>query len=211
LKLSEEKSKGELIRAHTATKIGELQDGKDDSEVRATLAKLRRGIGKPPGSDPELWKITLEGLPPKLAGKDGIPSHGELAVHTALTLYAMHQQSKQSKHMSVPGRTLGRAVRSLAMKRNGDNFENDPVKRRFVAAATSNTIQEFSHHLRGLIQLMRAEDVTLDYPELAKDLFGFQFTDGPDRMRLKWGRDFYYNSDSENDDEIEEEKSNEEK
>jgi CRISPR system Cascade subunit CasB len=54
---------------------------------------------------------------------------------------------------------------------------------------------------------MRAEDVTLDYPELARDLFSFQFPDGPDRMRLKWGRDFYYSSDSENDDEIEEEKS----
>jgi CRISPR system Cascade subunit CasB len=93
------------------------------------------------------------------------------------------------------------------MKRNGDNFENGPVKRRFIAAAASETIQEFSHHLRGLIQLMRAEDITLDYPELARDLFSFQFPDGPDRMRLKWGRDFYYSSDSEDDDKTEEEKS----
>jgi CRISPR system Cascade subunit CasB len=120
----------------------------------------------------------------------------------------MHQQSKLPKQMSVPGRTLGRAVKSLAMKR-GNNFENGPVKRRFIAAAASATIQEFSHHLRGLIQLMRSEDVTLDYPELARDLLSFQFPDGPDRMRLKWGRDFYYNSDSEDDGKIKEEISNE--
>jgi CRISPR system Cascade subunit CasB len=201
----------ERIKAHTATKIGELQDGKDDAKVRATLARLRRGVGKPPGSDPELWRITLEGLPPELAGKDGMPSHGELAVHTALTLYAMHQQSNRSKQMSVPGRKFGKAVRSLAMKRDGNNYENGSVKRRFIVAATSKTIQEFSHHLRGLIQLMRAEDVALDYPELAKDLFVVQSPDCSDQMRLKWGQDFYYNSDDENDDEIEEEKSNEQK
>jgi CRISPR system Cascade subunit CasB len=121
----------------------------------------------------------------------------------------MHQQSKLPKQMSVPGRTLGRAARSLAIKRDGVNFECGPAKRRFIAAAASKTIQGFSRHLRGLIQLMRADNITLDYPELAENLYEFQLQDGSDRMRLKWGQDFYYNS--KNYSNIEEEISNEQK
>jgi len=50
---------------------------------------------------------------------------------------------------------------------------------------------ECVHHLRGLVQLLRAEGIPLDYPELAYDLYRYQTLDGTQQVRLLWGQDFY--------------------
>jgi CRISPR system Cascade subunit CasB len=177
------------VRQYVYNKIFHLLTNKNDSATRAILAKLRRGIGKQPGGIPELWEITLGGLPEELTGKGSEATRGEWAVHTALTLYALHQQGKDiSKQcMSQDGQSLGRSLRKLI-----DNEDDEKrIKRRFDAAATSNSLEEFSHHLRGLIQILKSEDIPLDYPALAKELYFFQFPEARDSVRLRWGRDFY--------------------
>jgi CRISPR system Cascade subunit CasB len=177
-------------------KIRELAEGNNESAARATLANLRRGIGKAPGSKPEIWDITLNGLPEELLGRGGVPSRGEWAVHTALTLYALHQQGKDLKKECVnrDGASLGAAVRGL-VKREEDELR---IKRRFDAAATADSLEEFSHHLRGLIQLLKAGDISLDYPTLTKDLYWFQYPDARDSVRLRWGQEFYRYTGSHN-------------
>ena len=41
--------------------------------------------------------------------------------------------------------------------------------------------------------LLRAEDIGLDYPAFAKDLYLWQMSDDSrDAVRLRWGQDFYY-------------------
>ena len=52
----------------------------------------------------------------------------------------------------------------------------------------------FCIFLCGLIQLLRSEDIPLDYVELAGDLYEFQTPDGAARVRLRWGQDFYRNA-----------------
>ena len=170
-------------------KITRMAEGPNEAAARATLAKLRRGVGKAPGGMPELWGITLDGLPEALSGKTDAPSRGEWAVHTALTLFALHQQGKDLKKqcMSKDGEPFGAAVRRLIT--NDDDEKR--VKRRFDAAATSGSLEEFSHHLRGLVQLLKAQDLPMDYPALAEDLCWFQIPDARDSVRLRWGRDFY--------------------
>lgn len=177
-------------------KIGALIHSKNESAMRAMLAKLRRGIGKPPGSMPELWPTTLDGLPEELSGNMGGPTRGEWAVHTALTLFALHQQGKElkGKPMCREGESLGSSVRRL-VKSDDDEAR---VKRRFDVAATSDSPEEFANHLRGLIQLLKADDIPLDYPALAEDLYLFQFPDAKDSVRLRWGRDFYRTSSKDN-------------
>lgn len=177
------------IKAFIKYQIIRLSESKNDAAVRGILAKLRRGIGKYPGSIPELWSITLDGLPENLSRKSDEPTFGEWAAHTALTLYALHQQGKDLKQncMSKEGEFLGTSLRKLVI----DESDEKRVKRRFDAAATSDSLEEFSHHLRGLIQLLKAEDIPLDYPELATELYRFQFSESRDSVRLKWGRDFY--------------------
>jgi len=183
-------------RAFVKYKISRLSGTQNEPAARALLAKLRRGIGKAPGSMPEIWNVTLDGMPEALSGKGGDPTPGEWAVHTALTLYALHQQGKDLKHqcMSKDGYFLGISLRKLIS--NDDDEQR--VKRRFDAAATSTSPEEIAHHLRGLVQILKAEDIPLDYPALTEDLYWFQLPDVRDAVRLRWGRDFYRMSKEDN-------------
>ena len=114
----------------------------------------------------------------------------EWAVSGALTLYALHQQGAQ-RSMQADGQRLGMAIRKLA---GNDTDRLKAVQRRFNAFATARSMPECLHHLRGLIQLLRSEDIPLDYVELAGDLYEFQTPDGAARVRLRWGQDFYRNA-----------------
>lgn len=171
-------------------KITRLSHINNASMLAATLAKLRRGIGKEPGSQPNLWEWTLDGLPENLQGNDERPSFGERAVHSALTLFALHQQGKEikTKCMSEPNVTLGGAMREIIRR---DPDREAAIKRRFTATVTADSYEELVWHLRGLVQLLRTEDIKLDYPSLAGELFDFQFPERRDRIRLRWGRQFY--------------------
>ena len=170
-------------------KITSLLTSHNDSLIRASLARLRRGIGKAPGSLSELWGDTLEGMPEALAGYGGNPSWGEWACYLALTLFALHQQGKDRKSnpMNREGQSLGRAVRKLV--KNDDDQAR--IKRRFDQVVTADSPEELAHHLRSLIQLLKSDDVPLDYPALAMDLYRFQIPEERDGVRLRWGRDYY--------------------
>lgn len=170
-------------------KIRVLTQSRNESWVRATLATLRRGVGKAPGALPEAWPITLGDMPQTLAGQDAKPSKAEWAAHTALTLFALHQQGKdpRTECMSRDNAAFGSAVRKLSP----DKEITETVKRRFDAAVTADTPDEFAHHLRGLVQLMKQTGIPLDYPALGEQLYWFQYPERRDAVRLEWGRAFY--------------------
>lgn len=184
------------VRTYTEQRLRRLQT-LPDNQRRAELAKLRRGVGHRPGELPELWGSFLLGMPEGFQGYNG-PTAAEWAVYLALTLYAVHQQGND-RPMNCPGNTLGRAVRQLAERNAGKDWEESSVLRRFNALATAEEITEISHHLRGMVQLLSAAKdgaIPLDYPQLAVDLYGLQCTDPrytqiPANVRLRWGRDLY--------------------
>lgn len=91
--------------------------------------------------------------------------------------------------MNQPGISLGRAVRQLADP--GSEPEESPSFRRFQTLLTASDIQEISHHLRGMIQLLRAKGIPLDYARLAKDLYKLQYAGSAPGVRLMWGQDYY--------------------
>lgn len=180
----------DLVQQYVQGRISGMIQFYSKSMIDATLAKLRRGIGKAPGSLPELWDITLEGLPESLLSKNDRPSYGEWAVYSALTLFALHQQGKDIKNQCMHESyvSLGQAMRQL-INRNLEREE--AIKRRFLIAVTAGSYEELTWHIRGLIQLLRSDEVKLDYSKLAKDLFQFQLSNFRDNVRLIWGRDFY--------------------
>ena len=153
----------------------------------AMLAKLRRGVGKEPGELPDLWEVTLDGLPESLRGYSEGANRGEWAVHIALTLYALHRQGK-SGSMSCEGVSLGSAIAQLRTLENEQS-----LKRRFDALLTAKDFQALSRHARSLVQLLRAADVKFDYPQFARDVYRYQLEDAQIRnqVRLRWGRDYY--------------------
>lgn len=187
------KNQDYLIRKITEKKINNLLA--DGPWSRAALAKLRRGIGKHPGELPELFEIVFSDLPEELYGVNGKPSYAEWAIFTALTLFSLHQQGKEKpmcetgeKDNRKNGNSLGAAVGLLVKK---DREREIAVKRRFDTVCTSADFSELSYHARGLIQLLKANDITLDYPRFAEDLYYYQFEEIRNRIRLRWGEDYY--------------------
>ncbi|HBN83142.1 MAG TPA: type I-E CRISPR-associated protein Cse2/CasB [Clostridiales bacterium] len=182
------------IRKLTEEKIGRLL--MEDPWSRAMLAKLRRGIGKQPGELPELLEIVLSNNPEDFYGKGDEISKPVWAIYTALTLFALHQQGKDHPMSSngnaetkKPGNSLGAAVGCLVKK--GDEDRELAIKRRFDAVVTANEFTEFAYHARSIIQLLKAEDITLDYPRLAEDCYWCQFDEVRNQIRLRWGEDYY--------------------
>ncbi|NLX24790.1 MAG: type I-E CRISPR-associated protein Cse2/CasB [Lentisphaerae bacterium] len=158
---------------------------------KAMLANLRRGIGLSPGELPEIWGLIFADMPEEMLSTDGTPTRAEWAVYTALTLFALHQQGHdpEKEPMTRAGQALGIAVRGLVPI--GDEDALKRIQRRFNAFATASGMDELVHHLRGLVQLLRAEGIPLDYPALAEDIFRYQFPEMQSSVRLKWGQDFY--------------------
>jgi CRISPR system Cascade subunit CasB len=165
-----------------------LQNGYLDDQpyAVAALARLRRALTAEPGANPEVWAETLQGMPHKYAGHDKATTH-ERAAHAALCLYAVHQQGR-GERMHVHGTSLGRAASRLGR----DNRNEAAVHRRFQALATAINVDETLHHTRGLITQLRAASIPLDYGLLAVDLDRLQHPSGEDRVRLRWGRDYYF-------------------
>lgn len=179
------KDVGELVDE----RVRQLQGGylKDLPEAVATLAKLRRGAGKPVEAVPELVGLTLDHrFYERFSVSDPRTEDAEAAAHEALTLYALHQQSKREKGMHRRGRDLGGAVRRLMPAGDID----EPLRRRFVQAGSAAHHATRLDRLRGIVQLLRAEDIPLDYGLLADQLHDARTRPGAERVRRAWGRGF---------------------
>jgi CRISPR system Cascade subunit CasB len=160
---------------------------RDAPAARADLARLRRGLGKPAGSVPEIWDITIGAVPEALRWNRDEPSRAEHAAHAVLCLFALHQQSL-SVPAHVPGVSFGQAVARLAA---AEGRSADAVTRRFMAVATAASIDEVLVHIRGLITQLRGIRQGLDYARLADDVLGLLTPGTATAVRLAWGRDFY--------------------
>lgn len=189
--MGEAVSLSKAVRELVGEKLRGLKKCANENIVRAELARMRQGIGKRPGEIPELWGMLFADMPEEMEGKWNEPSGVEWAVYTALTLYALHQQGREirSECMNEPGQGIGKAV---AMLIDMDEGKTEAMRRRFNAMATSGDITELAWHLKGIVQLLKKEGIGLDYPELARNLYGYQFPEGSASVRLKWRRDFYY-------------------
>ena len=155
----------------------------NESQARRELAALRGAVTREPGEVPEIWELTQVKVPDNAGDA---PTREEIAIHTAMTLYAVHQQSRTTP-MFRPGAGLGRAARELV----GWDEENPSAQKRFNALVTSTTVAELRHHLRGFVSLLRARDIALDHAMLADNIVHFQRPNGAKQVRLAWARQYY--------------------
>lgn len=178
------------VGALVARRVRVLQESRSRSGTVAMLAHLRANVGREPGADPRVWTLTVDGVPGDPHGDEASPE--ERAVHAALTLFAVHQQSRPVG-MHQHGVGLGRAVARLDRVRGGSDSEHtSPVRRRFDAVVTSDGLGEVVQHLRGLVTLLRSEGIGLDYGMLADDLDQFQRPGGADVVRRRWARQLHH-------------------
>ena len=182
--MSEEKK---IISSYMHRRLNILTGGVQDGRSKAELANLRKGIGRIPGDIPELWGLVLQDLPEELLSKSGEPTKAEWAVYTAITLFALHQQSKDIP-MHKEKESLGIAIGELVSSED----DRERVGRRFNTFASSMDMEEAAYHLRGLIQLLKSKSIPLDYATLACDLYDYQWSEeSRARVRLRCGQDFY--------------------
>ncbi|MFE2373225.1 type I-E CRISPR-associated protein Cse2/CasB [Streptomyces sp. NPDC059398] len=205
----------------------------------ATLARLRRGVGRPPHDSPDTWGIDgLEELA-QVREESGTTEHDdtalkffsaderlrgerrelaeESAVHLAVTLWALHQQSVREADMHAYGWSLGRAVRRLARGESGtepaakggdpssdegepstrgDEDLSETLRKRFIRIGTSNSFDALSVRLRELVLLLRASRIPVDYGRLAQQLYAWQDESLRPGIRRAWGREFHLSYES---------------
>lgn len=160
------------------------------SRARADLAQLRQLNPGDSTTDVRSWQLTLSSVPPELQGRGDTPGVAERAIHSALVLYATHAQSAKGA-VQVPGVRLGRAVRDFADRQKPEDPTEAAIVARFHSCAQAATYGQLIRHLRGLVTLLRSEQIPLDYGLLAQDLYRAQQTDGLRSVRLRWGRSFH--------------------
>ncbi|GAB3620818.1 hypothetical protein GCM10027417_20790 [Glutamicibacter endophyticus] len=163
----------------------------DVPSARGLAATLRRGVGRLPQEAPEVWSAVTEEIlrdfPEKWLRTDA-PSPQELAAYTALVHWASHQQSIRKPmhvHSDDYRRDFGRAAGELAARRSLET-----VKRRFDALMLSRTAGSRLQHIRSLTQLLRSEEIPLDYGVLAQDLTDLSYPASRGNVLLRWGRSF---------------------
>lgn len=191
-------SAGERAGRLTGRLITPLQHGylKDQSHAVGALARLRRGAGKDFARTPDLWGLTDTGSLHEIP-EGGWPLRetelvrAEDAVHVALTLWALHQQSRGTGMHRTGTRTapqaLGTAVRRLMPPGDID----EPVRKRFVRAGNAPDLPALAQRLREIVVLLRGADIPLDYALLAQQLYQWQEPGGRDDVRRAWGRSFH--------------------
>ncbi|MFI6995863.1 type I-E CRISPR-associated protein Cse1/CasA [Nonomuraea wenchangensis] len=180
----------DIVEDVTASCIGKLQQGynTDRRTFVAVLARLRRGAGKLPEEVPEPRIMTcMEQLRSTLHVSEREALEAEFALYSAVTLYALHQQSQPSKPMHRTGADLGTAVRRLMP----DDALDEAVRRRFIRLGTAATRKMLAERLREIVILLRDAGLPLDYGILARQVYQAQDPESLRHVRQSWGRSFH--------------------
>lgn len=160
-------------------KIKEIEN-MNESTVRATLAKLRSGIGK--GISSADLEFILKDLDDFAENRDK-----ELKIiFDVLTIFAKHQQGINIKYQSMNNLKTP-FCKSLQQIPNYEKSEG--IRKRFQAMLSSQTTDELTRHIRVLVSLQK--EISFNYPKLANDIYNFEFDENRESIRLKWGKEFY--------------------
>lgn len=142
------------------------------AEDRAALAALRRGLGRPPGTVPEMFPYVIPLLPRKLRPEE------EAAYYTLAALYALHPSHTDQGNM-------GDHMAQAARKGN-----REAVERRFVALLAARS-EDLSERLRQTIGFLKAQEVRVNWDALFSALRYWNHPDHGNRIRRDWSRAFW--------------------
>lgn len=149
-----------------------------NSNARADLAALRRGVGKAPGEVPELYPIVERFLSPTDRGWE------EERFYLVGSLFALHQNPWRD----APRWTnLGTSFRTfLDGERRAKGVEaGGSLERRFAALLDCDR-EELPNQLRGVITLLH--DTPIEWYEL---LHGLRWWGANRNTQHNWARQFY--------------------
>ena len=138
----------------------------DNAESKQLASLYRHNVNKQLGEKPELYGRILQILPEEFRGD----ICAEYAVFIALTLASFAKNNGPNN------------IATAISKIN----QNENIIRRFRLAEISKNIDEMRIHLRRVVKIMSSEKTTLNYANLADDLYKWQ-KDKPKQIRM-WER-----------------------
>lgn len=172
--------------ADALKKLAERRDA--DSSARATLAALRRGLGKQPGDAPEMYRF----VQPRIGVRS--PSD-ENRFYLVASLFAAHQISPGEQDADIPRRAnIGASLRQFA----GAKPEAvESTERRFSALLQCDE-EELADHLRHAVSLLKSEEIPVHWAQLLRDIARW---DNPRKYAQRdWARAYWMSKqDDEND------------
>ncbi|MBL6280236.1 type I-E CRISPR-associated protein Cse2/CasB [Micromonospora fiedleri] len=138
-------------------------------EARQTLARLRRAFSGG-NREAEAYDVVFPFEPPI--------DEQDLWLLIA-GLFALHPHGNTAR-----GRTLGTAMQTLVDKRPS-------TARRFTQLLSLDPTA-MPHYLRQAVQLLRTEDIAIDYLRLLNDLVEMRSSrERAHQIRLRWARDYH--------------------
>ena len=169
----------------------EERGNRGDSGARATLAMLRRGLGKPPGQATELFPIVIPLLPPD-------PDPWTEARWFALgALFALHPHDWPADGAARrrSERNLGASLRVLRGRLAEGGGSPEALDRR-VGALLAADADDLWTHLRHLVGRFGtvSQPVRVDYRQLLRDSEQWGAPDRP--VQLRWARAYWRDPDS---------------
>ena len=179
------------IYNETAKILRRLDATRDVPSTRAMLANIRNSINKDLSNNMEALAFVFQNIPEELLGSRKELNDYELAILTAVQMYALHQQASVKSVLKLDyqegerRQNLGDALSTL---RTG---ESKSIDARFNALVTASYFSQLQNHLRQMIKLLKAKsDVQVDYASLADDLYWF-LRNQKDGIKIKWARAYY--------------------
>ncbi len=148
----------------------------------AALAALRRGLGKEPGTVPEMYPYVVRFLP------DTSWPRQEMPYYLVASLFAWHQQDWPEPGAPGLGGSLARLRLKQAEERHTPLEPGDSVERRFVALLNSSR-DDLPDHLRQVIGLLRSADIPINWLTLLQDIQGWESASR--RVQRRWAREFW--------------------
>lgn len=143
---------------------------------RGALAHLRRGLGKPPGAAPEMYRYVVPFLPPAAFRRQ------EEAFYLIAALFAFWHQGKDRVDPNPPP-NLGASLAHMVTSNNEDSLD-----RRLTALLKSHP-EDLPHHLRQVISLLKGKDVSVAWHQLLKDILNWDHPEG--FVQRAWARAFW--------------------
>jgi CRISPR system Cascade subunit CasB len=158
-----------------------LHDLREERNLGA-LATLRRGLGRPIGAVPEMFRYIVPRLPRNMSSWD------ERVYYTVASLFAMHPSP--GGHGNI-GYTLNELERATGQS-GGEGVSS--VERRLLTLLKSDT-ETLSEHLRQVISLASSKDLPIDWDALLWDLKGWNREDRG--VQKRWAESFWSKEEEE--------------
>lgn len=150
-------------------------------EDRAALAALRRGLGQPPGTVPDMHPYVVRRLP-----QDAYPnSWTEQTYYLVASLYGLHPKSAAE----------GNIGRHFARTLDPKSDHNQAIERRFTALLTAHP-DDLHFHLRQAISFLKSykDGVPINWHQLMWDILAWGYPDNRARVQKRWATGFWQRS-----------------